>query len=182
MSGNLNKDKGKRGERELCKLLESQFGGSWIRTAGSGNYVGGANAVRASFLSNTQLLSARNDIIPPDEFKYAAIECKNYDDFEFHLLFKSSGASKLNKWIDQVSESSYDTVNDFPCICFKPNRKGWYIVCKLDYVKDLDLGKLNFSIYRYKEKAYLITDMLEFFILYNSELKELFGNGCSRFH
>jgi len=182
MSGNLNKDKGKRGERELCKILEKEFGGSWIRTAGSGNYVGGINAKRAQYLSETQLLSARNDIIPPDEYKFAAIECKNYEEFEFHLLLKPTGASKLNKWIDQVKESSYDEINDFPCICFKPNRKGWYLVCKLEYVSQLDLGKLNFSIYRYKEKAYLITDMLEFFHTYKEEIKDLFTNGCSRFH
>ena len=38
---NRNKEKGKGFERDICKIMTKYFGGSWIRTWGSGNYVGG---------------------------------------------------------------------------------------------------------------------------------------------
>lgn len=166
--------KGKAGERELAKLLAANFGGSWQRVKGSGAFTGGKNIVRASTLSATQLLSSSNDIIPPDEYSNCAVESKAYEDFDFHLLLRPDGNARLNKWIDQVHESGIDIERNFPMICFKPNRKGWFVCVGLRKVSHFDLGKLNFSVYRHKEKAYLITDMLTFFNLYNNELRLLF--------
>ena len=167
--------KGKAGERELAKILSKYFGGSWQRVKGSGAFTGGKNAVRAATLSNTQLLSSSNDIIPPDEYPHCAVESKAYDDFDFHLLLREDGNARLNKWISQVHESGIDIERCFPMICFKPNRKGWYICVGLRKVSHFDLGKINFSIYRYENKAYLITDMLTFIELYNNELRALFS-------
>ena len=166
--------KGKNAERELAKLLAEQFGGSWQRVKGSGAFTGGKNAFRASTLSNTQLLSSSNDIMPPDEYPHCAVESKAYEDFDFHLLLREDGNAVLNKWINQVHDSGIDIDRCFPMICFKPNRKGWFICVGLRKVAHFDLGLLNFSIYRYKDKAYLITDMLRFFELYKDELILLF--------
>ena len=166
--------KGKTAERQLAKLLAENFGGSWQRVKGSGAFTGGKNIVRASALSATQLLSSSNDIIPPDEYSNCAVESKAYEDFDFHLLLRENGNATLNKWIDQVHESGIDIERNFPMICFKPNRKGWFVCVGLRKVSHFDLGKLNFSVYRHKEKAYLITDMLTFFNLYNDELRLLF--------
>lgn len=166
--------KGKAGERELAKILAKTFGGSWQRVKGSGAFTGGKNSFRASTLSNTQLLSSSNDIIPPDEFANCAVESKAYEDFDFHLLLRENGNATLNKWISQVHDSGIDIEKNFPMICFKPNRKGWFICVGLRKVSHFDLGKLNFSVYRYKDKAYLITDMLRFFELYKDELILLF--------
>ena len=72
MGKNASKNKGKGYEREICKIMESYFGGSWQRTFTSGAFTGGINAWRAKVLSNSQLLNNSNDIVPPDEYPHAA--------------------------------------------------------------------------------------------------------------
>lgn len=159
---NRNKEKGKSAERECAKILAEHFGGSWTRTWGSGNFVGGANIWRAQKLSESQLLNNANDLVPPDEFSHVAVECKAYKDFEFHHLYRSEGNITLNKWIDQVEDSGISLEKDFPMICFKPNRKGWFICVWADKVSEFNFANLNYTVYKKGDKRYVITDFIEF--------------------
>lgn len=165
---NRNKNKGKAGERELCKIFASVFGGSWQRTPSSGAFCGGKNAYRAELLSETQLANATNDVIPPDEYPKCALEVKTRADFNFHHLFRPEGVLELNEWIEQVKESGIDLETSFPMIAIKPNRKGWYLVLWAKKIFDYQLGKESFCFYRYNDEQFLIFD-LESFLINNKD-------------
>lgn len=172
---NASKSKGNNAEKECAKIFANIFGGSWLRTPTSGAITGRSNNWRAKTMSKSQLLTSTNDITPPDEYSKCAIECKAYKDFEFHHMYRPEGINVLNKWIDQVKESGVDLNNDIPLICFKPNRKGWFIVIDLNKISNFEINKIAYSKYYYKEKAYLITDMLIFLETFTNELKQLFS-------
>lgn len=158
---NRNKEKGKNAERECAKILAEHFGGSWTRTWGSGNFTGKSNAWRANVLSESQLLNNSNDLVPPDEYAHAAVECKAYNDFDFHHLYRAEGNLTLNKWIEQVETSGINLEKDFPMICFKPNRKGWFICLWANKVSDFNFVDLNYTVYKKGDKRFIITDFIQ---------------------
>ena len=175
MGKNASKNKGKGYEREVCKIMEEIFGGSWQRTFTSGAFTGGINAWRAKVLSESQLLNNSNDIVPPDEFPHAAIECKFYKEFNFHHLYREEGVNDLNDWIDQVYESGIDMEKDFPMICMKFNRVGSFAVCWKNKIEDLDYKKLQHTVYHYKDNEYVIFELNTFLKTFTEELKKKFS-------
>ena len=88
-------------------------------------------------LSETQIRSAKSDIIPPDELKYMVIEAKNYSDLAFHQLLQGK-CLQLDSWIGQVLESREK--NDFWMVIFKIDRKGIYVVFDEIHLKEFDLN------------------------------------------
>ena len=171
---NKNKNKGKGAERELCKIMEGYFGGSWMRTFTSGAFTGMSNAWRANILSKSQLLNNSNDIVPPDEFPHCALESKFYKEFEYHHLFRKEGNLTLNEWIEQVESSGINLNEDFPMICFKINRKGWFCVCWKNKIDDIDYSKLNHCVYNFKENQYVIFELDTFVDTFKEDLKKKF--------
>jgi hypothetical protein len=171
-----SKTKGKNGERELCKLFASVFGGSWQRVFTSGAFTGGANRFRAKILSESQLLNNTNDIVPPDEYPNCAIESKAYKDFEFHHLYRKDGNKTLNKWIDQVYESGINMDTSFPMVCFKPDRQGWFVCVWKEKISDLKYTNLNHTIFNYKDIQYVVFELNTFITTFTEELKEKFSN------
>lgn len=165
---NANKNKGKAGEREVCKIMSSIFGGSWQRTFTSGAFTGGKMAFRAQMLSESQLLNNSNDIVPPDEYPHAAIEVKTRKEFSFNHFVRPEGVKELNEWIDQVKESGIDMEKSFPMICFKPNRCGWYMLVWFNKVADLDISKFPFVYYLYNGEPFMVIEM-ESFLINNKE-------------
>lgn len=161
---NRNKNKGKAGEREVCKIFASVFGGSWQRTFTSGAFTGGSNSGRAKELSESQLLNNSNDIVPPDEYPRCALEVKTRKDFNFHHLFRKEGVLELNEWIEQVRESGIDMERSFPLVAFKPNRMGWFIMVWGSKISDITLGEQSFSYYKYGDEWFAIFDMEDFLI------------------
>lgn len=161
---NNNKNKGKAGEREICKIFAGVFGGSWQRVPLSGAFCGGKNKFRVDTLSKTQLDIAQNDIIPPDEYPHCALEVKTRKDFNFNQLVRPEGILELNKWIDQVEESGINMETAFPLIAFKPNRCGWFLVLWGSKIADYQLGKEPFVFYKYNDKQFIIVDLNEFII------------------
>ena len=172
---NKNKNKGKGAERELCKIMEEHFGGSWMRTFTSGAFTGMSNNWRANVLSKSQLLNNSNDVVPPDEYSKCALESKFYKDFEYHHLFRKEGNNTLNELIDQVEESGIDINNSFPMICFKINRKGWFCCTWKDKINDLDYSKLQYCNYNYENKQYVIFELDTFLKSFTEELKKKFA-------
>src|SRR4051812_39447411 len=71
-------NKGKNGERELCKLLTERFGQTFTRSVGSGN--------RWSQVANMPahaIATYSGDLVPPSESFLWVIECKmGYPDID----------------------------------------------------------------------------------------------------
>jgi hypothetical protein len=124
MMASKQKIKGSTWEREVAKDLSTKYKENFIRTVGSGAYVGGKNSTRKDNLTDSQIRHHKGDITPPDSFHYMNMECKSYSDFPFHLLL-TNNCGKLDEWIKQVEECS-DKM-DLNIIVFKINRKGKYI-------------------------------------------------------
>lgn len=170
MSGAASKNKGKSGERELCKILAETFGGSFIRVPNSGAYVGGQNAKRKEILSEGQVKLAKGDILTPDFMPKFVLESKFYKDFPFHALVSNTNIPTLNDWITQCKDCI--DPEDFWLVCFKINRKGWFAVFGYDYYIEFELK--NHSIYKdSNEDRFVITDLSSFLVLNKEKILKL---------
>lgn len=123
------KVKGSSFEREVAKELTLRYGENFTRTIGSGAYTGGKNTVRKDYLTENQIRHHKGDITPPDSFYRMNMECKSYQDFQFHLLFKGEYAL-MEQWITQTLDAADE--GDINIIVMKFNRIGKYI-CVQDY-------------------------------------------------
>lgn len=119
-----SKNKGSSFERQLGKILESVFGGKFVRTANSGAFVGGTNASRKEGLSRAQLSGAKGDLQPPDHMPKLVIEAKAYKEFRFHQLLAPEPMPQLETWIKQAVDAV--DPGDVWLICFKVDRLGTY--------------------------------------------------------
>lgn len=169
---NANKQKGKCWENDVCKIMTTYFGGSWVRTFTSGAYTGRSNNWRMNVLSKSQLLNNTNDIVPDDKYPNMSIECKFYKEFEFHHLFREEGNKTLNSWIEQVKDSGINFETAFPVICMKFNRVGSFIVCWKNKIDDLDYSKLQHFNYTYNGEDFVIFDLENFIKTFSEELKK----------
>lgn len=148
---NSRKQKGNRGERECCTIFAEEFGGSWIRVPNSGAFVGGKNAQRKNTLSDNQINLTQGDIITPDHMSNLVIEVKNHKDFPFHQLMQNTDVIILDNWIQQTLDVIEE--HNFWMICFKINRKGWFIA----------VPSLDWKLHSYaKYKDYYVTNMNDF--------------------
>lgn len=171
------KAKGKGFEREISDIFTEVTKLNWQRVPNSGAFIGGKNAKRISTMSNNQIQLMRGDIIPPEEFNGVCIECKFHKDFEFHQLFDNS--KSLDAWITQCLVDYKISKGKFFAVIFKVNRKGSFICCfenqikqikGLDYIyidKENDNKELHFRIYKFDK---------EFLIKHITSIKEL----CSK--
>lgn len=151
MGGSASKNKGKSGERELCKILEGYFGGSFIRVHNSGAFVGGKNASRKETLSKNQIRNAKADIVTPDHMPKFVLESKFYADFPFHMFLTNDNVPLLDGWIAQQLEC-VDT-DDFWMVCFKINRKGWFgcIEYSSDFKYKTHIRYKSYAVFNLKE-------------------------------
>lgn len=145
------KSKGNSWENEVCKKLTEIFGGSFIRSMGSGSYIGGTNVHRKSTLSQTQIMATKGDIHPASHMPKFNIECKSYKDIAFHQII-SGECAQLNKWIDQMLEPSDE--GDFDLLAFKITRRGTFAVVALEH----RLVAQSFVVYHYNGVDYQIVD------------------------
>jgi Holliday junction resolvase len=125
MSGSPSKNKGKSWERDFANFLSELYGASFIRVPSSGAYVGGKNAVRKTFLHESQIRAAKGDIVPPGDWKHFNCEAKNYGDFPFHQLTKGN-VNILETWIEQCLSAA--DPGDYSFLVIKVTHKGTYIV------------------------------------------------------
>ena len=120
----MQKNKGSGYERDVAKFLSTLYGETFIRTIGSGAFIGGKNQSRLGYLTESQSRSHKGDVTPPDSFYHANIECKFYQDFKFNQVFTGK-CPVLDKWIEQVIE--VEEAGDVNIIFMKFNRKGQYV-------------------------------------------------------
>ena len=121
--------KGKRGERNLGKLLKKRFGFEFTRTIGSGNRWG-----QVLFLPKFAQNVYSGDILPEDEnFKFV-IECKDgYEDIDLHVCFER-GLKKIDEWIEQ-STNEHLRCGRLPIICWKKDYKPWLVMIRKEDLK-----------------------------------------------
>lgn len=112
-----SKQKGKRGEGELVKILNDNFGdGRFRRVPFSGAITGGVNRESNKNIDFKEALTA--DIITPVNFNFV-IEHKFYAEANFWDLF--SDKSNWNEWLKQV-EGDAEFVDKTPLLVIKYNR------------------------------------------------------------
>lgn len=153
--GSKSKNKGNSFEREIAKYLTKIFGKPFLRTPGSGAFVGGGNAVKKRFLDINQIKVYRGDIVPPDDFMIC-IECKNYAEFPFHQLLFNKQIQILKGWIHEIEFDAIDDQNIFWLLIFKIDRKGTFVLWDNSKYDELDY------IIQY-DKKYAICELHNFF-------------------
>ncbi len=164
---NKSKTKGKGFEREICIFFEKFFELSFTRVPCSGALIGGSNAYRINNISESQMLLARGDIIPPDELSKLVIECKSRKEIPFHMFMKEGGNKEFNEWVDQTLVDFNLTDAKLFFVIFKANNKGKYIA----FLEESGLKSVeNWVNYKYKEMNFIITELSNNFLEINRNL------------
>ena len=169
---NNNKNKGKRGEREVAAHLGKVFGLNFERVPCSGAFTGGKNFYRKAKLTETQNLLAEGDIIVPDQLKHLCFEVKTYKEFSFAGVYTTN--KQLDDWIAQASSTDKTWF-----LVFKINHAGAFVVFDKKIQSVLKMPT-NFSIYK---ERFVIVSMVNFFennkeILLNSNTFVLTQEKC----
>lgn len=163
------KAKGSSWERDFAKFLSQTYNESFIRNiSGSGAYVGGKNIHRTSTLSEEQIRNTRGDVCVPESFSRLNIECKNYADFAWHLLFDSH--KQLSGWIDQLM--CVATEGDVNLLAFKITRRGQYIAVQSGLQWNRSCSHMSYQDEKHGE---WIIFSFEKFFEYNTDLLKSFS-------
>lgn len=169
-SGSKSKNKGSNYERELGKFLGELFEGSFIRSNNSGAFIGGKNSFRKKALSDTQVMSLKGDIVPPDHMPKLVVEAKFYADFRFHQLLQPGAMPQLDEWISQCREVV--DAHDLWIICFKINLRGSYVAISKRFCDGMIMT--NYSTYvDPKGETFYVTELKNFFTVNRQEILRL---------
>ena len=164
---NRQKAKGSTFEREVANDLTERYGEKFIRTPGSGAYVGGKNAVRRDFLHEGTIRIMKGDIIVPPDFGRLCIECKSYKGFPFHQLLQQGTVRQLEEWIEQLVDSA--DPDDIKLLFMKFNNVGKYVAAEADRTFRYHRG-INYN--SPKNDQWIFTGYTDFFDL-NQELLQI---------
>lgn len=118
------KNKGSSWERDVAKFLSSQFNESFIRSPGSGAFVGGMNQHRKQYLDTSQIKNYKGDIVPGASFRNFNAECKNYGAFPFHQVVQGD-CKQLETWLGQLMEVAEP--EDVNILMIKVTRVGKFV-------------------------------------------------------
>lgn len=130
-----SKRKGKKGEREICKILTEKFNEPFMRVPSSGAYVGGLNQARRQILDQGQIRGAKADIIPPDSMPKMVIEVKNYANFPFHTLVFGKPVRYLDEWLKELTDDM--DPGDVGFLIFKIDNQGTHICFRYDIFENV---------------------------------------------
>lgn len=151
MSGRASKNKGKAGERELCRILEKYLGGNFERISYSGAFIGGQNFVRKERMTEAQIKASKADIFAPDHLSKLVVESKFYKEFPYHRLVMGESVLILDEWISDLEHDCDE--EDFGILCVKVNRKGWFICFNRKFEEKFSLS--DFTTY----KGYIVVGL-----------------------
>jgi hypothetical protein len=126
-------DKGKRFERELCKLLKDRFKTSFSRTIGSGNRWG-----QVSDMPEHAKETFTGDVVCPEGFRFALESKGGYDDIDLERALVDNNA-ELDGFLEQAEKEGSDK-NRLPLVCWRKTRKAW-----LAFIRTEDLPHLNWK-------------------------------------
>jgi len=144
------KRKGSAFERELCKKLESIFGGTFTRTPHSGAF----GTINHSVLNEAMKQTLTGDIITPKNFKFS-IEAKSYKAINWHQIAMGK-CPVLDGWIAQ-SERDAITAGKDALLIFKISRQGIFMVFDADSLDGI-IKELPQAFIKYKDKIIISMD------------------------
>jgi hypothetical protein len=171
---NKNKAKGNRAERQVADLLTRATSLNWSRVPNSGAFIGGSNVSRINSLSANQILLAKGDLIPPDEYANVYIEVKSRNGFPYHQLFANS--KELDSWLNQCYDNYFEVRAKLLLIVFKITRQGQFVVFKKDQLTHENEAGLDY-FYKARNEWYRIAPFSEdWFINHSKEILELCQN------
>lgn len=136
------KSKGSGWERAVSQFLSETLGGHFMRSPGSGAYVGGQNQQRKQVMSTESVRVFKGDVIPSEGYEHLNIECKFYKDFAFHQLIQGEPIKQLEAWLAQSLEVA--DAQDITLIIMKFNRCGSYILAPNNIAWVLPQGSVNY--------------------------------------
>ena len=158
-----SKNKGSGFEREVAKFLTEQYSATFTRAPGSGAFTGGKNSYRRTSLAANQVRTFKGDIMPPEGFDRLNIECKFYNDFQFHQLL--SECAQLETWLAQLMAAA--DLNDLNILFFKINRRGRFAAVQASLPWHLDK---NYFVYTSAKYGVWMIYSFENFFKLNSDL------------
>lgn len=120
-----SRDKGKRTERALCKILTERFGKPFSRVVGSGNRW---SQVELSQAGKDTLVG---DIVCPEGFLWS-IECKGgYDDVTFDSILSAKGNKTFKSFLSQA-EADAERSGKQALICWYRHGTWWAFAGVMD--------------------------------------------------
>lgn len=155
------KAKGGAFEREVAKKLSVRYGETFIRTPGSGAFIGGTNSARKDYLTEENIRTFKGDITPPRSFNRLNSECKSYTNFSFPKLFTEN--KQLDLWIEQTLEPADE--GDVNIVFFKITRQGTF-VC----IQDNELLDKSHAL---KYRDWYVFDFDKFFEINHENFAEM---------
>jgi hypothetical protein len=112
-----SKDKGRRGEQDLCILLRERFQKPFSRVVSSGARV---SQVQLSEQAKQVLIG---DIVAPEGFRFT-IECKyGYADLDLSTSF-DVGIPKIDAFLKQATTDAA-RIGRLPMLCWRKPRQNW---------------------------------------------------------
>ena len=157
-----SKAKGNAGERAICKILSTELAPlKFIRSPGSGAYVGGKNVKNLHLYSQETMLVFVSDICCSNEddvgkkFRFV-VESKSYKTMEkWELLF--NGKSQIYRWLAQVKMDA-SKVSKEPILIFKYNGSKHYVAVD----KNVELPVESVLLLPTGDKLCLLSELLKF--------------------
>lgn len=153
------KIKGSTFEREVAKDLTARYGENFVRTIGSGAFVGGSNRFRKDTLTENQARHHKGDVTPPDSFFRMNMECKSYNDLLFHQIIQGS-CGQLDTWIEQTHDAADE--GDLNVITIKVTRKGKYVCIEGHDTLNVERAVRYKDWYFYDYDAFFEDNMIAF--------------------
>jgi len=115
-AGINSRDKGARGEGQVCTLLKTWWGSDFARTPSSGGFK--TKKFREDW-------NAEGDIVTPDETFPFSVEVKWQEEWSLDQLL-TAPKTKIWDWWEQAKR---ETASDkLPLLVFKKNRNPWFVM------------------------------------------------------
>lgn len=115
-AGINSRDKGARGEGQVCTLLKKWWGSDFARTPSSGGFK--TKKFREDW-------NAEGDIVTPDETFPFSVEVKWQEEWSLDQLL-TAPKNKIWSWWEQAKR---ETASDkLPLLVFKKNRNPWFVM------------------------------------------------------
>ncbi len=133
-----SKDKGVRGESDLCDTLSARFPNhkKFFRVVGSGARVSQVN------MSEQMQHAFVGDVVCPEGFLFT-IECKyGYKDYDLSAAFEKK-LKGLDEFLEQA-EKDAGRIGKKPLMCWRKPRQGW-----LSFMRTCDEPPLPFAVKLY---------------------------------
>lgn len=151
-----SRDKGGRGEQQVCALLKAWWGSDFARTPSSGGF---------KTKKFRQEWNAEGDIVTPDETFPFSVEVKWQEDWTLDQIL-TCPKGKLWEWWEQAKRETADDRQTL--LVFKRNRNPWFVMMRdrytatpvqVDFIKGSPMRVTD----RQGESAYirLFDDLLE---------------------